>query len=709
MTRGGRSSNRSDRTRSVASGRRGARASGSFALHGSGEVSAALERGCRWIGLAVVAGVAAVLTLVVAGPHRIGDYFTETDFYGAYAAGARLIQNGHVDASRYGVVGPGYEMALALAGLAVRNLFVAAELISATATIATLLIWRSLLRRLGDARLAVLGVLFLATNPVLLRFGYSVTTDAFALMLLSLALWLLLSRTSARGLLAAGGVAAAAFLTRYSAVSLVPAAFVTLAFGLRPAAGRSRAVIAFAGGFLIVLVPWMSWCAAHGTGLAFALHHNIAYEVFARPRGIVWDDYQKLLQPQFHSLSDVIRRDPGAVAARLLDNVGDHLRLDAHELLGWPVAICAALGLALTLIEGSFRRLAPLAIFGACAFLVLVPVFHAPRYSLALLPVDAAFASAFFASPRFAFAVGRSRRVRLKTLLVLVPLSLAVGASWREQTRTLAKLPVEILDAARALRAVAGPHDRVMARKPHLAWLSGLEGRPFPFADSLPQLGAAAHAAGVRWLYVSWPEVETRPRFWYLLDTTATVPGLTPRLVTTPNPSVLYEVGPAFGTKARWMTNDTLLTWHGARAMILVDKGNPEPLQVLGTLEYQHDMFDSATVHLRRSLRLQPRNAVAWLLLGQIALQRGIPAEAERACREALRIEPSNVDAQATLGWAILLQGRKAEAIEHWRAVVGSVEDPATLERMADLFEESGDALNARAARVRLEQLGATP
>jgi len=51
--------------------------------------------------------VALALVALALGPHRIGDYYTESDFYGGYAPGALQIQAGHLDAGRYGVVGPG--------------------------------------------------------------------------------------------------------------------------------------------------------------------------------------------------------------------------------------------------------------------------------------------------------------------------------------------------------------------------------------------------------------------------------------------------------------------------------------------------------------------------------------------------------------------------------------------------------------------------
>ena len=51
----------------------------------------------------------------------------------------------------------------------------------------------------------------------------------------------------------------------------------------------------------------------------------------------------------------------------------------------------------------------------------------------------------------------------------------------------------------------------MIARKSHIAYYGDCEPLPFPFADSLPDLGRAARAAGARWLYMSWPEAETRP------------------------------------------------------------------------------------------------------------------------------------------------------------------------------------------------------
>jgi tetratricopeptide (TPR) repeat protein len=689
-----------------------------IALHGTPAESAretALFARLAW---ALTGALIVALLIVIQGPHSIGDYFTETDFYGAYAEGARLIQRGVIDATRYGVVGPGYEVALALAGFVIRDLFLAAETISVVSTAATLLLWFAILERRIGARVAIVAALFMATNAQLFRYGYSATTDAFAMAVQAFALWLLLNRGGAAGTWGAGLAAAIAFLTRYNAIYLVPAGIVVLLAGAGEAGGapggrgtaarRLGAALAFLGGFAVLVLPWVMFSLASGKGFSLQLHHNIAFEVFARPQGIAWDDYQRLMQPEFRSLADVLARDPGAVASRMALNLWTHLRLDARDLLGWPVAIAAGLGLLLALWTGAARRLWPLALAGALLFLTLVPVFHAARYSLGLLPVYAAFAGALFGLPAFALAAGRMPRVWLKPLLALIPLALALQANVAAQKETFRMLPREVNEAAATLRALAAPGDRIIARKGHIAYQAGLEAVPFPFADDLAQLGAYARERGARWLYVSWPEVQLRPRLAFLLDTSATVPGLTARKVTTDHPAVVYEIGPEFGTLPAWSSNDTLLSYHTARAQLMVDGRNLRALYALAQIEHHMDRLDRARVLLEQYVAQDTGYFSAWLLLGDTALRQNDLDTAARSFDLALRLRPESVAARVGMGWVSLAAGRERDAAGYWRPVIASTTDPATLQRMATLFGALGDAAAAAeaAATLRAQRAG---
>ena len=675
-----------------------------FALHADPGLPPGQDRLLWRLTLLAVALLGAALLAMVLGPHRIGDYMTETDFYGQYAQGARLLQQGHLEPARYGVVGPGYEVALALAGLLVRNLFLAAGLLSVASSALALLLWSALLRRRADARVGLGAALFIATNATFFRYGYSVTTDAFALALQAAALYVLLARPGARAAAWAGALAALAFLTRYNAGVLLPAGLVAIAAGGTPQEKRGRAALLFAAGFLLPVAPWVLYSLARGAGFTSQLHHNIAYEVFARAKGIPWDTYQRTMQPRFHDLGDVIARDPGAVAGRMLFNVFDHLRQDARTLLGWPLALCAALGLGLGFADGTLRRLGPLVPAWALLFLALVPAFYSERYSLALLPYYAAAAALFFASPRFALVFVPLRRAWLKPALALLPLAFGISAAVRVQARVLDQLPLEVLTAARTLRSLALPGDRVIARKAHVAFHSGTTAVPFPFVGTLPELAAYARAQGARWLYFSWPEAETRPEFWYLLDTTAVVPGLTPRCVTARHPAVLYEIGPGFGRVPAWAANDTLMTLHLARAHALV---NPGELAQYGRLAVTLGRLAEGRDAYERAAILQPRNALLQVALGMVCVRLGDVAAGLAAFERAEALDPSSTDARIGRGWALLLARRPQEAAAAWRPVVALTRDSDTLRRMIELFQALGDREAEAQARAALARSGA--
>ena len=677
-----------------------------FSLHGNPVVSAAEARLERLAGRVLTALVAAVLLWAALGPHRIGDYFAETDFYGDYARGAGLIQHGHLIPTRYGVVGPIYELTLALVGFLIRDLFLAAKLISVVAASASLLLWFRLLARRADTRVALLAILFIATNGFFFRYGNSATTDTLANALQAGALCLLLANAGPRAPLAAGLVSALAFLTRYNAIYLLPAGVIAILAGGSLHERRVPAAWRFAAGFMAPVVPWVLYSLTHGAAFSFQLHHNIAYEVFARARGITWDEYQRTLQPQFHNLGQVIARDPGAVASRMLFNLWDHLRLDALNLLGGPVAVCAALGLLFAAFDRGLRRLWPLGAAGLLLFLTLVPAFYSERYSLALLPFYATLAALPFASPWWALALGPAARVWLKPALVLIPLALVTQRTVGSETHFFGQLPLEVLPCAATLRDLKQPGDRVIARKPHLASLAGVEATPFPFTKTLPELADYARSTKARWLFVSWPEAESRPEYWYLLDTTATVPGLTVRINTQPHPAVLYEIGPGFGAVPAWFANDTLRSMYVARAQLLVDGNNTRALFALGTIERALGHLDRARALFERDAALEPRNLRALLQLGDVVLSQGDGEAGAGIYARALALDPASVEARVGRGWASLIAGRNEEAARWWHPVAASARDPATLRQMVTLFGTLGDHEAQAAAAAALARLG---
>lgn len=683
-------------------------------VHATAARDPAAARAFTIAGAVTIAAYAVTVLAIQLRAHPVGDVFTETDFYGAYAEGARLIQHGKLDPSRYGVIGPVYEVALALAGVVFRDLYVAAQALSLAGMIVALWAWQRLWTVRANAATACAGVLLLAANGQFLRWGYSVTTDALALALQSLALLLLLGRTlTPRRAVTAGAVAALAFLTRYSAVALLPAGLLAVLAGGTdtPRERRREVALAFASGFAGLVLPWMVYSFASGARMTFQLHHNIAYEVFARSRGIAWDTYQREMQPQFPTPWSVLARDPGAVFARIALNVFEHFRLDAEKVAGWPLAAAALAGGVFAWRDGALKRFWPVLAAAAFTFLALVPAFHSERYSLPLLPAWVTCAALAFTSPLLALALdaGGGRRVWLKALLIALPLALAVRESAALQRRTLALLPIEARTLALETRDEFRPGDKVIARKPHFAFYAGLAPVPFPFADSLSQLASVAREQGVRWLYFSWPEAEMRPSVSFLLDTTSRVPGLRVVRAAKDHPAVLYEILPDFGPEPGWFIDSAIREVHRARAKILIDRTDWRARVYVALYERRLERWEAAQQLLDEALPWAGEDPDLLLLTADNLVQSGSPGAARTMLDRAEPLVGSDPRVALTRGWIAAVDNDPAGAARWWRPLIEYTDEARTLFRMHDVFATTKDGAAQAAVDAKLRARGLQP
>lgn len=681
--------------------------SAAFTLHATQPLEVPWAGGA---GLAVIAAFALAALVMVFGPHRIGDVFTETDFYGAYGPGARALLQGHLDPSRYGVQGPLFEFMVAAFGFVVRDLFVAAQLVSVAAMVAMLASWRAVFTRAFGALGGAIAVLLLASNPWAWRFAWSATTDALALGLQALSLWALLGSArdhapDMRRTALAGLLAGLAFLTRYNFVVLLPASLVIVALGWSglPRERRGSHLLAFALGALAPIAPWFAYSAAHGGLTRGQLHMNIAFEVYARPKGIVLDVFQRDMESQFPTLWSVIARDPGAVVGRMLHNVGEHLMLDARGLVGGALAAAAALGAIVTFRRGTVTALrAPLLVCGLL-FLSLVPAPHGERYSLAVLPAWVAFATALFVSDRFAARFGPAR---LKLLLLPLVLAFTLRDTIASTRRTLDQLPVEVLEAAAQVKGRVQPGDKVFARKPHFAWYTGMTPVAVPLTDDLADWGAIARQGGVRWLYFSWPEAQLRPAFEWLLDSTSAVPGLTVRGATKHWPALVYEIGEDFGPMPGWVLSDTLSAVHRARARVQLNPKDADSRSFLASQAFAAGDHEEAQHWIDELLALGPNDAIVLLMAAHNRLQMKDPEGARSYFQRADAISPGMVDVQLGLGWVAAMQGDDATAARYWGPNVAESDDPVTLQRMMIVFARMNDVVHLTQARDRLLAMG---
>ena len=656
----------------------------------------------RWVTLAgraaLAIGCATVLAMALWG-HPVGDYHAESDFYGGYAAGARLIQHGHIEPGRYPVVGPLYEFALALFAFPSRDLFLAAKLLSALAACATLALWFVLLRRAAGATAALWGVALLAANLVFFRYGYSASTDMLALFLSSAALFALVAARGSRAPLFAGALAALAALTRYSAVVLLPAGLVAIALRPREGVSRARQIAWFVAGFVVVAGPWivLASAAGHVPGAPllqfFSFYANPSSDRSVQDLGAATPDSLRA----YRSLGDLLRHDPASLLRGVLRNIPEHLALDARNLIGWPIAILAVLGIPVALLSRAGRALAPVWLAGALQFLALAPVFHSERYALPLVPVELSLAALALAWPR----------AWVGAVAGVLAVGYSVRASTQYQLAIYSQLPTEVVSAGRALAHAAEPASRVLSRKGHIGYYSGVPVVALSRLATLADLGDYARANRADFLYYSWYEAQLRPEFAYLLDTTSAVPGLSVVHATERKPSVLYRIGPDFGAGPAWSRDEFERQLHLARALVdvLPAAQGVAHRVTLAVDALERDRPDVALALVEDALRARDDHALAWEVKGHALERLGRLEPAIQAYRRSVALEPANTETQVWLGWALMKHGEDTEAARVWTPTITRTKNVPALRAMESLFRKLGNSAEAEAARAEASRL----
>ena len=609
-----------------------------------------------WIRAATwaVIGIGAVALIYVAfALHKVGDYMIENDFYSGYVQGAKLFQSGQLDPIHYRVVGPVYDVLLGLVEWPVGDFVVAGKLIAIASVVGTWVLWAAAVRsRLGDAA-AFWTTLFMSTNAVLFQVGHSLVSFGVALCAQSASLLFLARSRTSVGAVIAGLLAGVATLTRYPAVVLVPAAWLEfLVFDRTDWKHGARRVALHLLGFLLLVGPWVAFSMSRGHVPGEVLVQRADFYLSPAGSQNVQDMpgafADSLPEKDIASLESVVERDAWGFARHVVTNLGDHFRRDALQLLGWPVAVLVGLGVALCIIDGSWRTLTALCAPWLLFAILLAPVFYNPLYALPLVPFYLLVAGVGIASPRLGMA---GAGLPLKALLGLVVAGLAVNTLVSTTRFAMTQYPVEVVAAGKALAGMASPADNVMARKGQIGYYSGRPVVAFPRVETLAELASYCSRNDVGWIYFSWYELMLRPEFAYLLDTTATVPGL--RLVhrTERQPSSLFRIEPGFGQEPTWYADSRQKSIHVARAtvQVLEDHQAWSHYLVLANDAASRRDAQAMVMYADAAIRGKPDHALAWAMRGVGLQALGRKVEARDALLTALRYEPGMPMAERAL------------------------------------------------------------
>ena len=100
------------------------------------------------------------------------------------------------------------------------------------------------------------------------------------------------------------------------------------------------------------------------------------------------------------------------------------------------------------------------------------------------------------------------------------------------------------------------------------------------------------------------------------------------------------------------------------KIIILNDPLSAEEHAELGRIYESQGKEDLALLQYRAAIRKDPRQAQAWLLLGDLAYRRGDYGEAETAYKKALNLQPENGDIGNNLAWTFLMQNKRTSKAE---------------------------------------------
>jgi len=342
------------------------------------------------------------------------------------------------------------------------------------------------------------------------------------------------------------------------------------------------------------------------------------------------------------------------------------------------------------------------------ALLALLGSAGGDLYTIAkLLSVASACAALIAWSGMLTVAAGELAGLWMVALLAVNPTFARYGYSAATDMPALALESLALLFLIRA-GDPARPGDRVMSRKGHIGYYSGLEVVPFPRFSTLTELAEEARGSHARFLYYSWYEAQLRSEFSWLLDTTATVPGLELVAFTRDKASALYRMGPDFGRDPDWLSDSWLTRLHEARALVGV---LPDSLTAPYRLALAEDALERGAPQVALDLadhagRFRPREPVVWMTRGRALLDLSRPEDAAESFARAVQLDSLDAGARRALGIALAGAGKLNEAARAWRGLVADTDDPELLKAMERAFTAAGEAAAADSARARRHGAG---
>jgi hypothetical protein len=384
-------------------------------------------------------------------------------------------------------------------------------------------------------------------HVTVMPFSIIACTDLFFAFLFTFSIYVLFrgSEITKSNLMLAGLLMGLTYLTRHNGV-ILPVAVVLIVLLLEPQSWSLKQkvvnLVLFAIVFVAINLPWnLVQYFASGEPVRSDSYLIIASHFYGSP-GVVVSEDMRLAAKTFDSLSSVIFYDFTHFIKHYIFNFYRHFYDVLIDSLKFPTFIFTGAGLVLLLPRLNRKQFA-FFIFLILSFLLLCLVHYEPRYYLYLL--------FFFLLPAVYFLFegvsansGSDNRLNGKVVRSVIytgTVLFILVFSVKEIRSNIRSEPRELLGLAETLRDQISDGESIIARKPHIGFLTGLQTIYFPEAESQEELLAFAAKENADYLIYGAEELKRRPQLRNLLDPGQAPAGMIPVAINEYPKTVIYK------------------------------------------------------------------------------------------------------------------------------------------------------------------------
>ena len=490
-----------------------------------------------------------ILLMILSSFHQIGGFNVETDFYGSYAPNVKNMLHGgrYYDEDH----GPGYIFPLIFFYLIIGDIFIAGKLLSIISTVLFLLFTFLTLKILFNAKQAFLTSLLLFI--IVMRYSILASTDMFFAFITSLSVYLLFrsGEITKKNLIWTGIATGYAFMTRLNAIIIPVALIFSLIFINSPEWNwreRFKGMIYFLLAMVIGSMPWFIMnMLYYGKPFVSAAHETIGASLFAGQSSaggdFAWGAEKAKVAKQYHSMFSFLIANLPLLIKTALKNIPIYFQWMLAYLIGFPGLLLVAPGAILLLARANKTQLSFLTIplFG---FLIYTIVSFITRFYIYVINYFVLFIIYFLYNDSHLKLEKKSyKKFKLlahATFLIVILFSIQKSKDYISQD--LAQEPRHIPKIAELLKFKSAENDAILARKPHIGYLSNRRVEVFPQASSIDELITYCRNKGIRFIYYGIMESKLRPELSILQQPEKLPPDLA-LIYEQNNPNVhLYEI-----------------------------------------------------------------------------------------------------------------------------------------------------------------------